>query len=189
MAFSLFLLMDAIGNVPIFLSVLKELEPQRQRRVIFRELILALLIIIAFYFIGDVVLNFLGITQAAVLISGGVILFLIGIKLIFPSEKKEFQSEGGKEPFLVPLAIPLVAGPATLAAVILYSHEQLGNWLSIGAILIAWTASTIILLSSIPLKRILGDRGLSACEKLTGLLLIMLSVQMFLNGLQPLFTK
>ncbi|NGX38774.1 MAG: hypothetical protein KR126chlam1_00085 [Chlamydiae bacterium] len=179
--------MDAIGNVPIFLSVLKELDPQRQRFVIIRELLLALLIIIAFYFIGDYLLKLLHISQEAVMISGGIILFLIAIKLIFPKKGDEMQWDKSKEPFLVPLAIPLVSGPAVLAAVMLYSHQEVSMWITMGAILIAWTASTLILISSIPLKKLLGERGLLACEKLTGLLLVMIAVQMFIDGVQPIF--
>lgn len=185
LSLSLFLLMDSIGNVPIFLSILKEIEPKRQRFIIFRELILALVIIIGFYFIGDVLLGFLGITQAAVLISGGIILFVIGIKLVFPTKEKAFDMSDGGEPFLVPMAVPLVSGPAVLAAVVLYSHQQLPIWTCLGAILIAWGASTIILLCAIPLQSLLGNRGLAACERFTGLLLIMIAVQMFLNGLAP----
>ncbi|MBI3236536.1 MAG: hypothetical protein HYZ48_02340 [Chlamydiales bacterium] len=88
-----------------------------------------------------------------------------------------------KEPFIVPLAIPLVAGPAVLAAVMLYSHEHYSEWITVGAIVLAWTASTLILLSAGYLKKLLGARGLIACERLMGLLLILISVQMFLSGL------
>lgn len=184
MALSLFLLMDSIGNVPIFLSILKEIEPNRQRFIIFRELIIALIIIIAFYFIGDLLLGILGISQQAVLISGGLILFIIGVKLVFPTKENSGEwGHAGGEPFLVPLAVPLVSGPAVLAAVTLYSHKKVPILISLGAIFIAWLATMIILLLAVPLRKILGERGLAACEKFTGLLLIMLAVQMFLNGL------
>lgn len=185
LAVSLFLLMDAIGNVPIFLSVLKELEPDRQRKIIFRELVIALFIMIGFYFIGDYLLGFLNITQQAVLISGGIILFIIAIKLVFPTQDETKLYQGGAEPFLVPLAVPLVSGPAVLAAVVLYSHQEIPVWTCLSAIFIAWAASTIILIFSPHLKKILGSRGLEACERFTGLLLIMIAVQMFLNGFAP----
>lgn len=183
MAFSLFLLMDSIGNVPIYLSVLKEIDPKRQRYIIFRELILALIIIIGFYFTGEYLLDVLKITRQAVLISGGIILFIIGLKLIFPKPEGGFKWAAGKEPFLVPLAVPLVSGPAVLAAVMLYSHQEVPILIAIGAILIAWVLSTIVLLCSVPLKKLLGEKGLAACESFTGLVLIMIAVQMFLNGL------
>lgn len=188
LAITLFLLMDSIGNIPIFLSILKGVKTNRIRWVIFRELSLALIAIIIFYFVGELLLTFLGISQQAVLISGGIILFIIAIKLIFSNHKNGFDSDN-KEPFLVPLAIPLICGPATIATVMLYSHQEIGHFVVLGAIFIAWAASTLILLSAASLKKILGEKGLSACEKLTGLLLIMLSVQMFLDGLQPLFNK
>lgn len=184
LSLTLFLLMDSIGNVPIFLSVLKKIKPERQRKIIFRELILALIIIVAFFFIGDYILGLLQISQEAVTISGGVILFIIGIKLVFPKKTDQTVDENASEPFLVPLALPLVAGPATLATVMLLSHERVSNSLVLGAIFIAWAATTIILIAAPSLKRILGDRGLTACERLTGLILIMLAIQMFLNGFQ-----
>ncbi|NGX60286.1 MAG: hypothetical protein KR126chlam3_01457 [Chlamydiae bacterium] len=186
LSLSLFLLMDSIGNVPIFLAVLKEIDPQRHRYIITRELIIALFIIIGFYFLGDFLLSILNISQHAVLISGGIILFTIGINLVFPRKEKNIDWNAGQEPFLVPLAVPLVSGPAVLAAVMLYSHQKIPIWRCLSAILIAWVATAIILLSSIHLKRLLGDRGLIACERFTGLLLIMIAVQMFLNGLEPI---
>lgn len=186
LAFSLFLLMDSLGNVPIFIAVLKELNPRRQRRIILRELVLALVIIVLFYFLGAPLLTFLRISQQAVLISGGIILFLIALKMIFPSPKSDNWGHG-REPFLVPLAIPLVAGPAVLSAVMLYSHEPIGHIIAISAILLAWGASTVILLSAAYLRKVLGERGINACEKLMGLLLVMLSVQMFLDGLSRTF--
>lgn len=185
LSLTLFLLMDSIGNVPIFLSILKSINPERQRVIIFRELVLALVIIIAFYFIGNYILALLNISQEAVNISGGVILFIIGLNLVFPKATDEISSAGIKEPFLVPLAVPLVAGPATLATVMLFSHQKAPTLLILGAILISWGATTIILLAAPSLKKVLGDRGITACERFTGLILIMLAIQMFLDGLQP----
>ncbi len=188
-AVPLFLLMDAIGNVPIFLSVLKEIDPRRQRIIIFRELMIALGIIIAFYFIGDYLLTFLKISHHAVLLSGGVILFVIGIKLVFPKHEEHVESVEGKEPFLVPLAVPLVSGPAVLAGVMLLSRQAISDWVCIAGIVCAWLATTVILILAPQLKKFLGERGLLACEKFTGLILIMLAIQMLLNGLNPLFNS
>lgn len=185
-AFSLFLLMDSIGNVPIFIAVLKELKPSRQRYIIFRELILALIIIVVFYLMGGPLLEFLGITQQAVLIAGGVILFMIALKMVFPQPKSNHWSQD-REPFLVPLAVPLVAGPAVLSAVMIYSHEEVHKMVALSAIFAAWVLSTIILLSSTILRKILGEKGIKACEKLMGLILVMIAVQMFLNGFSQAF--
>ena len=182
-AFALFLLMDPLGNVPIFISILKEIDPKRQRVIILRELLIALGIIIAFNFLGDVLLDFLHIDQSTLLIAGGIILFIISLKLVFPDKSPSHVVPSiDKEPFIVPLAVPLVAGPAVLAAVMLYAHQEENEWITIGAIILAWLASTLILLSATFLKKVLGDRGLIACERLMGLLLILISVQMFLGG-------
>ncbi len=183
-AFALFLLMDSLGNIPIFISILKDIDPKRQQQIILRELIIALGIIILFYFLGDLLLDFLNIEQSTLLIAGGIILFIIAIKMIFPGRKDpNVDISPEKEPFIVPFAVPLVAGPAVLAAVMLYSHEHYSEWASIGAIILAWIASTIILLCANRLKKLLGSRGLIACERLMGLLLVLISVQMFLSGL------
>jgi multiple antibiotic resistance protein len=189
LSLSFFLLMDSIGNVPIFISVLKNIDPKRQQRIIFRELIIALGIIIAFYFLGAWLLTTLKISQQAVLISGGIILFIIGYKMLFPDDVAGTNWNFGKEPFLVPLALPLVAGPAVLAAVMLYSHQGVAPIICLSAILIAWLLSTVILLMSTTLNRLLGERGISALEKLMGLILIMLAVQMLLDGLAPLLNS
>lgn len=182
-SFALFLLMDPIGNVPVFISILKDIDPKRQQFIIFRELTIALIIIIAFNFMGNLLLNFLHVERSTLLIAGGIILFIIALKMIFPGRRDpDVDVSPDKEPFIVPLAIPLVAGPAVLAAVMLYSHQQQNEWITVGAIILAWIASTLILLCSTYLKKLLGWRGLVACERLMGLLLILLAVQMFMGG-------
>lgn len=185
-ALTLFLLMDPIGNVPIFVSVLKNIPRRRHWRIILRELCIALAIIVIFQFIGDALLDFLNVSTATLLLAGGLILFLIALKMIFPPPH---DTNSGlierKEPFIVPLAIPLVAGPAVLAAVMLYAGQR-ENYhpgaISI-AIFLAWVASTFILISAPLWKRVLGSKGLIACERLMGLILILLAVQMFLEGI------
>jgi len=184
MAFALFLLMDSLGNIPLFIAVLKDLNPKRQRRIILRELVIALGIMILFNFIGDGLLTALDISRYTVQISGGIILFILSLKMIFPpAHDEDFSSRRDKEPFIVPLAIPLVAGPAVLAAIMLYSRQEASATLTCFAILLAWAASTVILLLSTYLKRVLGTRGITACERLMGLLLTLLAIQMFLAGI------
>lgn len=182
----LFLIMDPLGNLPIFMSVLKHLEPRRRRVVLIRELLIALLLMLIFLFAGEKILAFLNLRTETVSISGGIILFLIAIKMIFPSQ--EGNSSGlsaGEDPFLVPLAIPLVAGPSILAALMLLSHQyphQLPHL--VAALLIAWGLSAAILLMSNLFLRLLGSKGVSALERLMGLILVMLSTQMFLDGVR-----
>ncbi len=188
-SFALFLLMDPVGNVPIFVSVLKNVDPKRQKTIIFRELVIALFVIVIFYFLGDLLLALLNIQRSTLLLAGGLILFLIALKMVFPRpQDTSIESVSDKEPFIVPLAIPLVAGPAVLAAVMLYSHEDSNSWIILGAIFIAWIASLFILLGSTFLKNLLGERGLTACERLMGLLLVLISVQMLSEGVS-LFLK
>lgn len=184
LAFSLFLLMDAIGNLPIFISILREIPPKRQKIIIIRELLIALAILIIFHFIGEALLNLLRVKQSTVMIAGGIILFLIALKMIFPSRPVIKNGDTNlEEPFIVPLAVPLIAGPGVLAAIMLYSHQE-PHWVVISAIIIAWIASTIILYCSSFLKRILGERGMLAAERLMGLIVTLIAVQMFLEGIR-----
>ncbi len=184
MAFALFLLIDPIGNIPLFVSLLKNIDPKKHRSIILRELLIALVVMILFNYIGDFLLTSINVNQYTVLISGGIILFILSLKMIFPSHKDgDVEAPFEKEPFIVPLAIPLVAGPAVLAAIMLYSRQEESSYLTIPAICIAWIVSTLILLASTHLKKILGWRGIIACERLMGLVLMMLSIQMFLEGI------
>lgn len=188
-AFSLFLLMDPIGNIPFYISFLKGLEPKRQRVVIFRELIIALIIILIFDFIGDGLMKFLHVENDTIQIAGGIILFLLCLKMIFPPPHDPNESLPHEtEPFIVPLAVPLIAGPSVLAAVMIYSKQET-NWIMMGAIFIAWAASLIILLSSSFLKKVLGWRGILAMERLMGLILILIAVQMFLSGVSAFMAR
>lgn len=185
-AFSLFLLMDPIGNVPLYVSILKDIDPRRQRFIICRELLIALLVIIAFSFLGNYILKLLGVSEQTVMISGGLILFLIAIRMIFPRGREGYtESPEGEEPFIVPLAIPLIAGPSVLAAVMIYANQE-SHLTMIGSIIIAWVFTFFILILSPLLKKILGIRGITACERLMGLILTLIAVQMFLEGLTPL---
>ena len=182
----LLLIMDPLGNLPIFMSVLKHLEPKRRRVVLIREMLIALIIMLLFLFTGERILAFLNLRTETVSISGGVILFLIAIKMIFPSAGSSSSGlPAGEEPFLVPLAIPLVAGPSLLATLMLLSHQyphQMSHL--VGALLIAWGVTVGILLMSGLFLRLLGDKGVNALERLMGLILIMLATQMFLDGIR-----
>ncbi len=182
-ALSLFLLMDPIGNIPFYISFLKGLDPKRQRKIIFRELIIALAIIILFTFVGEGLMGFLNVKEDTIQIAGGIILFLLCLKMIFPVPRDANDSlPHSTEPFIVPLAVPLVAGPGVLAAVMIYARQEANEWIMVGAILIAWIASLIILLASSFLKNILGWRGILALERLMGLILTLIAIQMFLSG-------
>jgi multiple antibiotic resistance protein len=182
--FSLFLLMDSIGNIPLYIILLHGMEEKKQLRIILREMIIALITIILFYFLGEALLSFLHIRLEAIKISGAIILFLISLKMVFPSKEGDVQEfRQIADPFIVPLAIPLVAGPAVLASVMLLSKQGLSPLLMMGAIFLSWSASLLVLISAPFLRKKLGTQGIFATQKLMGLILILLSVEMFLDGL------
>jgi len=182
-AFLLFLILDPLGNIPIVLSLLKPLTPKRRRLVLVRELLIALAVLMAFLWGGIHVLEAMHLRQESVSIAGGIVLFLIGIKMIFPGPGGMF-GETEAEPFIVPMAIPLVAGPSGMAAVMLMGSNEparLPDWSL--ALMIAWGATAAILFSATLLYKLLGRRALTAIERLMGMLLVAISVQMFLDGL------
>lgn len=186
---TLFLIMDSIGNINPYLRLVRELNEERQRHVVIREMLIALLLMVITYFFGELLLGLLDINQTAVQLSSGIVLFLIAIRMIFPSKSaptEELPFRG--EPFIVPIATPMIAGPSALMAVMLYGGENVSSYNVLIAILIAWGLSALILAFAIPIKNVLGDKTLVATERLMGLILTMLSVEMFLRGLQYLIT-
>ena len=183
-ALTLLLVMDPLGNIPLFLAVLKDVAPERQRPVLVREILLAYGVLLFFLFAGGYVLQMFGLRSEAISIAGGIILFIIAIRMIFPTEGGIVGETPEGEPFLVPLAIPLMAGPSTMASVLLL--KQSGNISLIqllAAVTLAWAVSAVILYSAPYLYRLLKVRGLVAMERLMGMLLVILSVQMFLDGI------
>lgn len=182
-AVTLFLVMDPLGNVPLFLSVLKTVPPARRRTVLLRELVFAYVVLILFLLMGNAMLDFLGLEQEAVSIAGGIVLFLIALRMIFPGQGSLTDGSLEGEPFVVPLAIPLVAGPSTLATLLLLQRTVPSSTATLLLVVtIAWLTSSVILLSSTFLYRVLGERGLIALERLMGMLLVMVAVQMLMNG-------
>ena len=182
-ALLLFLILDPLGNIPVFLSILRRLPPRRQRIVIARELLIALGVLMLFLWGGQYVLEAMHLRQESVAIAGGIVLFLIGLRMIFPSPEGIMGELPGGEPFIVPMAIPLVAGPSGMAAVMLMGSQdpgRMGDWSL--ALMIAWGATAAILFSATYLYRWLGTRVLIAIERLMGMLLVALSVQMLLDG-------
>ena len=180
----LFFVMDPLGNVPLFLTALKDVPAARQRLVILRELLIALVILILFLFLGRFVLGVLHVSPQALTIAGGVILMLIALRMIFPSPETSLKEQVHEEPFVVPLAIPYTAGPSTMATELLFMSREPERWpVWLGAVCIAWLASAIILYFSGNLRRVLGDRGLTAIERLMGMLLVTVAVEMLLSGI------
>ncbi|MFN7097467.1 MAG: MarC family protein [Gammaproteobacteria bacterium] len=182
------ILLDPLGNVPVFLALLKNMSPKRQMKVIIRECIIAFFILTIFLFFGNYLLSELQITSSALGIAGGVILFLVALKMIFPPEHIVIQDKPLREPFIVPLAIPMVAGPSTLAMVLLFSTQHPERlWLCFSGLTIAAAITTVVLVFSSRLQKVLGERGLIALERLMGMILTVVAVQMLLNGIATYF--
>lgn len=181
----LFLVIDPIGNVPFYLSALKHVDPARQNRVILRELLVAFAAMILFLFTGQFLLRWLQISEPALTISGGVVLFLIALRMVFPSPVGSLREDVAGEPFIVPLAIPYVAGPSVLATELLLMSREPGRWPEwLAAVTLAWLATAIILLLGSRLRKVLGERVLIALERLMGMVLVAMATQMFLTGLE-----
>ncbi len=186
----LFLIMDPFGNMVTFNSLLGSIPPRRRVAVIVRESLIAFAILLGFLFAGRSLLAFLGLQNPALSISGGIILFLIALGMVFPRKSVVGgdPAELDGEPLIVPLATPLIAGPSCIAALLLMASKEpakMHRWVT--ALALAWLASTAILTTSVPLFRLLGRRGATAIERLMGMVLIMLAVQMLLDGLKLYF--
>lgn len=179
----LFLLMDPIGNISSMIKLLNDVPPEKRKFVIVREMLFALLTIVIFYFLGEGIFSILKISETTLVLTLGIILFLVAIKILFPSVDSLRANLPSGEPFVSPLAIPLIAGPAVLATVMLFAHFEESHVKVLSAIVIAWVAALLVLLSGHRLESILKSAGLSAAERLMGLVLVMLAVQKILEGL------
>lgn len=183
----LFLIIDPLGQIAA-LTTLLEGRP-KPLRIIARELLIGLGFMVLFNFIGESLFELLAISETTVMIASGVILFLAALKILFPPAKKTSMALPEGEPFVVPIAIPMISGPALLATIMLFGRLTEKNQLEmLLAIFIAWAVAGAILLASYPLKRILGNSGLIACERLMAMVLVMLAIQRFMDGVNAIFT-
>lgn len=181
----LLMVMDPMGNVPFFIATLKNVDPDRHRRIVVRELVIALAVMVLFLFVGRFGLQALHISEPALTLAGGVILFLIAIRMVFPTSDHSMREGVQGEPFIVPLAIPYVAGPSLLAAESLLMSQQPDRWPEwLAALVLAWLVSSVVLYFATSMRRILGERGLIAIERLMGMVLVAVSIQMLLTGLK-----
>lgn len=182
---TLLLVMDPLGNIPLFLSVLNHVPANKRRIIIIREACIAFIILTTFLYFGQYILESMHISQPALAIAGGIILFLIAIRMIFPSTSTEERIRQKGEPFIVPLAIPLIAGPSSMAIVMLLgSHQPFNMMRWFLALATAWFITTVILVFADSLRHILGERVLTAIERLMGMILTTMAVQMFLTGFE-----
>lgn len=178
-----FLIINPLGNLKVFLSVFEGMKPPRQSFVIAREMLFALAAMFLFSFFGEEITSIFHLETTTVFITSGIILFLVAIKILFPPKEEHLPRIHGEEPFLVPIAIPVVASPALLATIMLFSQtEPLVMPMVIG-ILVAWFISALLFLGSRKILRILGSNGLLAIERLMGMVLVLVAVQRFMDGI------
>jgi len=179
---TLFFVIDALGHIPAYLRLLKPYDKRKRRRIAIRELLWALVIMVLFNFLGPWLLTLLDINSCTVQLAGGIVLFLIAVRLIFSSENGETKWKE-QEPFIVPLATPLIAGPAVLSIIMIFAQQATSIWVMLGAIFTAWFVSSILFLLAEPIYKLVKDKGLNACQRLMGLIVALIAVQLFLQGI------
>ncbi len=181
----LLLVIDPFGNVPIVIAALANVRAGRRMRVVLRECAAAYVILLVFMLGGRTFLKWMQLSEVSLAIAGGIILFLIALRMVFHHPEGVFGDPPGAEPFIVPLAIPAIAGPSALATVMLMVSRDPSHRVAwIVALTIAMAIATLVLLGAYRLQRVLGERGMIAVERLMGLVLTAISVQMLLDGVQ-----
>ncbi len=184
----LLLVLDPFGSLPIFVSVLQGVAPERRRRVALREVVIAFCVLLAFMLGGQGFLGLMRLSERSLEVAGGVILLIIAIRMIFTGGAEVYANETGREPYIFPLAVPLLAGPSAMATVLLLASrqpERLWSW--VGALTLAMAVSGGVLLAAGRIRRWLGASMVSAIEKLMGLVLTAVAVEMILAGLKRYF--
>ncbi|MGD9127854.1 MAG: MarC family protein [Planctomycetia bacterium] len=183
----LFFIMDPIGNTPVCVSLLKKVAPERAQKVIFREFLFALAVLVFFLFAGSTIMKYLDVSMASLSVSGGVVLFLIAVQMVFGDShnmmgtKEQFHGE----PLFVPIAVPLIAGPSAMAMLLLFVSREPELWFSwLIALILAWVISLLVVFNATRLLRSLGERGITAVQHLIGMLLVVISVEMVLKGIR-----
>ena len=180
----LLLITDPLGNIPIFVNAMRSVAPERRMWVILREVLIAFLLLLAFMFVGDSFLRVMNLSELSLQIAGAVILFLIALRMIFPASSPAMEPLQG-EPLIVPLAIPALAGPSALATVMLLVSQAPGRRLEwVAALTVTMLVCAVVLVLSDRIQRLAGDRAMMAFERLMGLILVAISVEMLLRGIK-----
>ena len=184
----LLLVLDPLGSLPVFIPIMRDVAPERRRWVAVREVGIAFGVLFAFMFFGDTFLRVMRLSERSLEVAGGVILLMVAIRMIFTPEGGVYGTSEGREPLIFPLAVPLLAGPSAMATVLLLASRQPDRLLSwVGALACAMAVSAVVLLACARIRRWLGDSVVSAIEKLMGLVLTAIAVEMVLAGLKRYF--
>ena len=187
----LLLVLDPIGSLPVFIAVMRNVAPERRMRVALRESALAFAALLAFMFAGQAFLALMRLSERSLEVAGGVILLIIAMRMIFASGAEVYAADGkAREPFIFPLAVPLLAGPSAMATVLLLASRQPDRLLAwVGALTVAMLVSAAVLLGADRIRRWIGSSMVSAIEKLMGLVLTAIAVEMILAGLKRYFLE
>jgi multiple antibiotic resistance protein len=181
-AIALFIVINAVGQIPLFLGLLSPFSLKRQRIILLREMLIALLLMLSFAYFGEIILHLLGVTKPILGIAGGILLFLVSLTMIFPKDTEE-KSKSMQEPIFVPLAMPATAGPGALTSVMFYASTAPSAFTTVYAILLAWIPSLVILYCSSYLQSFFGQKGLAALQKLGGMIFCLISLNMIATGI------
>lgn len=188
MALTFFLVANPIGNSPTILALLKDYDFERQKRIVFREAMISLLIALFFQFFGELFLTMLRINQYALILTGGLVLFLLALQMIFHKPEDKQNPQAKQEPFIVPIATPMISGAGLMTFIMVNAASEMNNLKITSAILIAWIGVTFVLVTAPYLQKIIGKRGMAALEQVMGMILGLMSMQMIVNG-SMLFIK
>lgn len=183
-ALTFFLIANPVGNSPAVLALVKDFDFARQRIILFREAVFALILALFFQYFGELFLGLLHIQDFAVTITGGVLLLLVSLSMIFHKPETAGSSQQQKqEPYIVPIATPIISGPGLLAVIMLKSKLTNDNFKISLAILIAWVGVIIVLTTAPYLQKLLGKRGLAALEQVMGMILALIATEMLVKGI------
>jgi MarC family membrane protein len=185
----LLLVLDPFGSLPVFISVMRQVAPERRTRVALRESALAFGVLLVFMVTGQAFLSLMRLSERSLEVAGGVILLIIAVRMIFASGGEIYAADAqGREPLIFPLAVPLLAGPSAMATVLLLASRQPDRLLAwVGALTVAMIVSAGVLLGADRIRRWIGSSMVSAVEKLMGLVLTAIAVEMILAGLKRYF--
>ena len=184
----LLLVLDPLGSLPVFIPIMRSVSRERRKRVAVREVSIAFFVLLAFMFLGEGFLRVMHLSERSLEVAGGVILLMVAIRMIFSHEGGVYGTPEGREPLIFPLAVPLLAGPSAMATVLLLASRQpdkVMQW--VGALTCAMLVSGAVLILSDRIRKLLGDSVVSALEKLMGLVLTAIAVEMILAGLKRYF--
>ena len=184
----LLFVLDPFGNIPLLLSILKNATPKQRYKIIIRESIIGLMILMVFFFFGEKFLNIFHLQTESITIAGGIIFFIISLKMIFPNAHGDsIFATKEEDPLVVPIAMPLIAGPGALATILVLVQTNQEHLPSLFvSLFLAWIISGAILLFSPLFYKVLKNKGLTALERLMGMLLLIMAVQMFIDGIKGL---